>query len=69
MTRLCEALGPSRYVFGKDVFLDGFTYFNAQERQAAGDHSAAGPVLTVTLLGEPDAPRRCSRSPSAPGTS
>ena len=33
MTKLCEALESSRYAFGKDVFVDGFTYFNAQERQ------------------------------------
>ena len=33
MTKLCEVLESSRYAFGKDVFVDGFTYFNAQERQ------------------------------------
>ena len=54
MTRLCEALGPSRYVFGKDVFLDGFTYFNAQERQVLETIARQARSVTVTLLGEPD---------------
>ena len=54
MTRLCEALGPSRYIFGKDVFLDGFTYFNAQERQVLETIARQARSLTVTLLGEPD---------------
>ena len=54
MTRLCEALGPSRYIFGKDVFLDGFTYFNAQERQVLETILRQARSVTVTLLGEPD---------------
>ena len=54
MTRLCEALGPSRYVLGKDVLLDGFTYFNAQERQVLETILRQARSVTVTLLGEPD---------------
>ena len=54
MTKLCQALGDSRYVFGKDVFLDGFTYFNAQERQVLETILRQARSVTVTLLGEPD---------------
>ena len=54
MTKLCEALESSRYAFGKDVFVDGFTYFNAQERQVLESILRQARSVTVTLLGEPD---------------
>ena len=54
MTKLCEVLESSRYAFGKDVFLDGFTYFNAQERQVLESILRQARSVTVTLLGEPD---------------
>ncbi len=54
MTKLCDALEDSRYVSGKDVFLDGFTYFNAQERQVLESILRQARSVTVTLLGEPD---------------
>ncbi|WP_295579143.1 PD-(D/E)XK nuclease family protein [uncultured Oscillibacter sp.] len=54
MTRLCDSLEDSRYALGKDVFLDGFTYFNAQERRALGILLRQARSVTVTLLGEPD---------------
>ena len=44
MTKLCDHLEESGYVRDKDIFIDGFTYFNAQERRALADFSAAGPV-------------------------
>ncbi len=54
MTKLCDHLEESRYVLGKDVFLDGFTYFNAQERRALGILLRQAASVTVTLLGEPE---------------
>ena len=54
MTRLCDTLESSRYAFGKDIFVDGFTYFNAQERQVLEILLRQGRSVTVTLLGEPD---------------
>ena len=54
MTKLCEVLESSRYAFGKDVFVDGFTYFNAQERQVLESILRQARSVTVTLLGEPD---------------
>ena len=54
MTKLCEALESSRYAFGKDVFVDGFTYFNAQERQVLESILRQARSVTVTLLGEAD---------------
>lgn len=52
MTRLCDHLEDSGYVRGKDIFIDGFTYFNAQERRALGVFLRQAGSVTVTLLGE-----------------
>ncbi len=54
MSRLCDNLEPSGYVAGKDIFLDGFTYFNAQERRALSVMLRQAHSVTVALLGEPD---------------
>lgn len=54
MTRLCDSLEASEYVLGKDVFIDGFTYYNAQERRALGIILRQARSVTVTLLGEPN---------------
>lgn len=52
MTKLCDNLEASRFAMGKDVFIDGFTYFNAQERRALGILLRQARSVTVTLLGE-----------------
>ena len=54
MTKLCDHLEDSRYGAGKDIFIDGFTYFNAQERRVLGVLLRQAASVTVTLLGEPD---------------
>ncbi|MDD3346856.1 PD-(D/E)XK nuclease family protein [Oscillibacter sp.] len=54
MTRLCDHLEDSGYVVGKDVFIDGFTYFNAQERRVLEILLRQARSVTVTLLGEED---------------
>ena len=54
MTKLCDHLEESGYAAGKDVFIDGFTYFNAQERRALGILLRQARSVTVTLLGEAD---------------
>ena len=54
MSRLCDSLEDSGYVVGKDIFVDGFTYFNAQERRVLEIMLRQGRSVTVTLLGEPD---------------
>lgn len=54
MTKLCDSLEDSGYVAGKDIFIDGFTYFNAQERRALSILLRQARSVTVTLLGEPD---------------
>ncbi len=54
MTRLCDHLEESGYLAGKDVFIDGFTYFNAQERRILSVILRQAASVTVTLLGEPD---------------
>ncbi len=54
MTKLCDELGRSAYGEGKDIFIDGFTYFNAQERRALSILLRQARSVTVTLLGEPD---------------
>lgn len=52
MTRLCEQLEASGYIDGRDVFLDGFTYFNAQEQRVLEILLRRAASVTVTLLGE-----------------
>ena len=52
MSKLCDHLEESGYVRGKDVFIDGFTYFNAQERRALTVFLRQARSVTVTLLGE-----------------
>ena len=54
MSKLCDNLESSGYVAGKDIFIDGFTYFNAQERRVLGILLKQARSVTVTLLGEPD---------------
>ncbi len=54
MSQLCRRLTESRYVAGKDLFLDGFTYFNAMEYQAIGIMLREARSVTVVLLGEPE---------------
>ena len=52
MSKLCDALEDSRYVLGKDLYLDGFTYFTAQERRVLEICLRQARSVTVTLLGD-----------------
>lgn len=54
MTKLCDHLEESGYIRGKDVYLDGFTYFTAQERRALLICLRQAKSVTITLLGEPE---------------
>lgn len=54
MTKLLEQLIPSGYARDKDVFLDGFAYFTAQEEQLIALLLREARSVTVTLLGERD---------------
>lgn len=54
MTKLCDNLEASQYVQDKDIYLDGFTYFTAQERRCLSIFLRQAHSVTVTLLGEPD---------------
>ena len=53
MTKLCDSLEASGYGAGKDVYIDGFTYFTAQERRCLSILLRQAHSLTVTLLCEP----------------
>ncbi len=53
MTKLCDHLEESGYAVGKDLYLDGFTYFTAQERRCLSILIRRAHSVTVTLLGEP----------------
>lgn len=52
MQKLCQALPQTDYLDGKDLYLDGFSFFNALEEQvlAYALHHCAH--VTVTLLGD-----------------
>ncbi len=54
MSKLCDRLEVSAYAAGKDIYLDGFTYFTAQERRVLEILLRQARDVTVTLLGEPD---------------
>lgn len=54
MTKLCENLEESGYIDGKDIFIDGFTYFTAQERTALKIMLRRAKSVTVALMGEPN---------------
>ena len=54
MTKLCDSLEASGYAAGKDICIDGFTYFTAQERRCLSILLRQAHSLTVTLLGEPN---------------
>ena len=57
MSKLCDHLEESGYIDGKDLFLDGFTYFNSQELRALAVCLRRARSVTVTLLGEPEGGR------------
>ena len=54
MTKLCDSLEASGYALDKDIYIDGFTYFTAQERRCLSILLRQARSLTVTLLGEPN---------------
>jgi len=54
MTKLCDNLEASAYATDKDIYIDGFTYFTAQERRCLSILLRQAHSVTVTLLGEPD---------------
>jgi len=52
MSKLCDHLEESGYAVGKDVFMDGFTYFTAQECGVLRTLLRQARSVTVALLGE-----------------
>ena len=54
MDRLNHALAESGYADGKDVYLDGFAHFTAQELETIRILLHRAGSVTVTLLGEKD---------------
>lgn len=56
MTKLVEHLEESGYIDGKDLFLDGFSYFTAQEEQLITLFLHRARSVTITLMGEQNSP-------------
>jgi len=52
MEKLIDCLERSGYARGKDVYLDGFTYFTVQELKLIGILLRTARSVTVTLLGD-----------------
>ena len=50
--KLCDALPASDYLAGKDVYVDGFSYFNRVEEDILATVLHQAHSLTVTLLGD-----------------
>ena len=57
MQKLCDALPESDYLMGKDVYVDGFSYFNRVEEDILETALRQGNCLTVTLLGDESDPQ------------
>lgn len=54
ITKLLEKLEQSAYADGADIYLDGFSYFTAQEETLISILLQMGESVTVSLLGECD---------------
>ncbi len=52
ISRLCEHLEESSYLKDADLYIDGFSYFNAQEQTILATALRQVRSMTVTLLGE-----------------
>ncbi|MBR5571746.1 MAG: PD-(D/E)XK nuclease family protein [Oscillospiraceae bacterium] len=52
MEKLCDHLHESRYFDGKDLYVDGFSFFTKQEERILGHALRRCHSVTVTLLGE-----------------
>ena len=50
--KLCDSLPQSRYLDGKDLYLDGFSFFNKQEESILALALRRCHSVTVTLLGD-----------------
>lgn len=62
MDRLNHALAGSGYADGKDIYLDGFAHFTAQELETIRILLHRAHCVTVTLLGEKDSRLDCFRA-------
>lgn len=63
LEKLADHLAESGYADGKDVFLDGFSYFTAQEERLIAILLGRARSVTVTVLGD----RRSAQDAFAPG--
>ena len=52
MQKLCDHMEDSDYLCGKDVYFDGFSYFNKQEESILSVILRQANDVTVTLLGD-----------------
>ena len=50
--KLCDSLPQSGYLDGKDLYLDGFSFFNKQEESELSHALGRCHSVTVTLLGD-----------------
>ena len=50
--KLCDSLPQSGYLDGKDLYLDGFSFFNKQEESVLSHALGRCHSVTVTLLGD-----------------
>ena len=54
VSRMADCLAESGYVRGKDLYLDGISYFNAQEETALRVMLREAGSVTISLLYDPD---------------
>ena len=54
--KLCDSMPDSAYLAGKDVYIDGFSYFNRTEEEVIAAALKQARSVTVTLLGDDSDP-------------
>ena len=52
LQKLCDSLPHAHYLDGKDLYLDGFSFFNKQEESILAQAMRRCQSVTVTLLGD-----------------
>ena len=55
--KLCDSLPDSGYLVGKDLYIDGFSYFNRTEEDILATALKQAHSVTVTLLGDDSDPQ------------
>ena len=54
LSKLAQQIGPSEYFLGKEIYIDGFSLFNALEQEVLRSALRQAEKVVVILLGDPE---------------